>query len=321
MASRKRPASSDRTDAAAIATKRPKPLSEDDVGVRVLAPSTVSSAAGTGQLSADELVAYSPLDERGHLQAGRVNAKTCLQPGLSAGALAYVDEQLAAGRDESANASAYDTSAFDLLTARFVSTRTHVDASAAIARGQAKKRQLAAEAQRQALATAVALPLGDGSDRYSVQSRRARKRAARASRIKPSSLVSGAAAASACFADYVPLHGLWSAYIASAVCYDESDAATVATRMLKADLTGAELAVVRSRAPSQVGLRGLCIMETAQMFVLCTRSDRLVSVAKAGSLFMVQVGACAVTLYGSHLCFRGSERMARRFKVKPSIDL
>jgi ribonuclease P protein subunit POP4 len=46
-------------------------------------------------------------------------------------------------------------------------------------------------------------------------------------------------------------------------------------------------------------------------------------IPKAGSIFLLTTTACkeTFTLYGSQLQFRAAERAAKKFKIKPTIDL
>lgn len=50
---------------------------------------------------------------------------------------------------------------------------------------------------------------------------------------------------------------------------------TVGLRLVGADYHGAEFEVVRSRCPSRVGIKGICIKETKAMFYIITVKDAL----------------------------------------------
>jgi len=84
-------------------------------------------------------------------------------------------------------------------------------------------------------------------------------------------------------------------------------------------------AVVRSSCPGFVGIEGIVVKESTNMFFVITEADELKSVPKRNNVFELVVGTGAAawmaTLYGNQLQCRPGERMVRKFKFKTTIDL
>ena len=70
-------------------------------------------------------------------------------------------------------------------------------------------------------------------------------------------------------------------------------------KLLKADLTGAEVTVTAARAPALVGLHGIVVHETQEAFRVVSDADRTRVVPKRGCVFRVELD------YGPHQLRRG----------------
>ncbi|XP_073693110.1 ribonuclease P protein subunit p29 [Garra rufa] len=122
---------------------------------------------------------------------------------------------------------------------------------------------------------------------------------------------------------FLPLHKLWKTYIVD-LCNGlkpESNPQTIQQKLLKADFHGAVLTVVRSKCPSYVGLTGILVQELKHTFKIITKEDKLKVIPKRNSVFSVEIGAFVTHIYGSKFELRSSERSAKKFKVKGTIDL
>ncbi|KAI9164270.1 RNase P/RNase MRP complex subunit [Blastocladiella emersonii ATCC 22665] len=123
----------------------------------------------------------------------------------------------------------------------------------------------------------------------------------------------------------LPLHQLWEQYM---VDLRTSTAASGAgpsdqflAKLVKADFHGALLTVVRATCPTRIGITGIVVQETSNTFKVVTRSNELKSVAKEGTVFSLAVKGTLYTLFGNQIRYRSSERAARKFKSKPTIDM
>ncbi|GFR70095.1 ribonuclease P protein subunit p29-like [Elysia marginata] len=128
------------------------------------------------------------------------------------------------------------------------------------------------------------------------------------------------------YSTYLPLKTLWTSYIEDLLQVDLSKLTTsvfpsLAQKMMKADLHGCPLRVRKSKCPSYIGVEGIVIQETRNMFTLITTGDRVKRIPKANSVFTTVLGNAVFTIHGNHFLVRPGERAAKKFKTKPSIDL
>ncbi|XP_053304630.1 ribonuclease P protein subunit p29 [Spea bombifrons] len=122
---------------------------------------------------------------------------------------------------------------------------------------------------------------------------------------------------------FLPLHELWKQYMRSLCNGLKPDAQPqmIQNKLLKADLHGALVMVAKSRCPSYVGITGIILQETKYVFKIITKQDELKVVPKLNCVFSLEIGGFISYIYGSKLQMRASERSAKKFKSKGSIDL
>lgn len=122
---------------------------------------------------------------------------------------------------------------------------------------------------------------------------------------------------------FLPLHDLWKQYIRDLCNGLRPDAQPqmIQTKLLKADLHGALVTVKKSKCPSYVGLSGIVLQEMKHVFKIITKDDKLKVIPKFNTVFSVEVDGFISYIYGSKFQFRSSERSAKKFKMKGSIDL
>jgi len=119
---------------------------------------------------------------------------------------------------------------------------------------------------------------------------------------------------------FIPLHELWLQYMEE--LFGQSSNSTVhAQKLVKADYHGAIMTVVRSKCHSYIGVTGIMIQETENVFKIITEQNKLKFIPKAASVFSFRVRDEVYTIYGNHIRYRASERAAKKFKSKPTIDL
>ncbi|XP_066205285.1 ribonuclease P protein subunit p29 [Saccopteryx leptura] len=122
---------------------------------------------------------------------------------------------------------------------------------------------------------------------------------------------------------FVPLHELWKQYIRD-LCSGlkpDTQPQLIQGKLLKADLHGAIISVTKSKCPSYVGVTGILLQETKHVFKVITKEDRLKVIPKLNSVFAVETDGFISYIYGSKFQLRSSERSAKKFKAKGSIDL
>ncbi|XP_007544189.1 PREDICTED: ribonuclease P protein subunit p29 [Poecilia mexicana] len=122
---------------------------------------------------------------------------------------------------------------------------------------------------------------------------------------------------------FLPLHQLWRQYVLD-LCGGLKPTANpqiVQQKLLKADLHGAIITVVRSKCPSYVGTTGILMQEFKHVFKIITKEDQVKVIPKRNSVFSVEMDSFVSHIYGNKMEFRASERSAKKFKVKGTIDL
>ncbi|KAG8437355.1 hypothetical protein GDO86_008163 [Hymenochirus boettgeri] len=122
---------------------------------------------------------------------------------------------------------------------------------------------------------------------------------------------------------FLPLHELWRLYIRDLCNGLRPDAQPqmIQNKLLKADLHGALVVVTKSKCPSYVGLQGIILQETKHVFKIVTKEDKLKIVPKLNCVFSLEIDGFISYIYGSKFQMRASERSAKKFKGKGSIDL
>ncbi|XP_048402934.1 ribonuclease P protein subunit p29 [Stegostoma tigrinum] len=122
---------------------------------------------------------------------------------------------------------------------------------------------------------------------------------------------------------FLPLHELWKQYIRDLCNGLKSDTQTqmIQTKLLKADFHGAIVTVVKSKCPSYVGATGIILQEMKHIFKIITKENKLKVIPKQNSIFSVEINGFVSYIYGTKFQLRSSERSAKKFKGKGSIDL
>lgn len=122
---------------------------------------------------------------------------------------------------------------------------------------------------------------------------------------------------------FLPLHELWKQYIRD-LCNGlkpDTQPQMIQAKLLKADLHGAIISVTKSRCPSYVGVTGILLQETKHVFKIITKEDHLKVIPKLNCVFTIEIDDFISYIYGSKFQLRASERSAKKFKAKGSIDL
>lgn len=122
---------------------------------------------------------------------------------------------------------------------------------------------------------------------------------------------------------FLPLHELWKQYIRD-LCNGlkpDTQPQMIQAKLLKADLHGAIITVTKSKCPSYVGVTGILLQETKHVFKIVTKEDRLKVIPKLNCVFTIEIDGFISYIYGSKFQLRSSERSAKKFKAKGTIDL
>lgn len=87
--------------------------------------------------------------------------------------------------------------------------------------------------------------------------------------------------ASYTYETFMPLHALWCGYMRELLGTDSPTATQaqnqlhILPKLVKADFHGAVMTVVKAKCPHLVGLSGVVVKETENMFYVVTRGDKV----------------------------------------------
>lgn len=125
----------------------------------------------------------------------------------------------------------------------------------------------------------------------------------------------------------VPLHRLWCGYMARYLGKEKLPDVTgsqynqFTSDILKADYHGAKISVVRTKNPSLVGIRGIVILETKGTFKVVSKDNKVRTIPKMDSVFVIHWNNVDVTIFGKQLSSRPAERSVKKVKMFPECDL
>ncbi|EDV24638.1 uncharacterized protein TRIADDRAFT_56646 [Trichoplax adhaerens] len=130
------------------------------------------------------------------------------------------------------------------------------------------------------------------------------------------------------FDDYMPLHNLWVDYMSCLLNIQKRSTTSTCSlskeytqKLLKADYHGCWITVTRSRCPSYIGISGIVLQETKNALTLIAPSNKVKCIPKTNNIFTFKIGDLVFTLYGNQFRYRSTDRAARKFKLKSTIDL
>uniref|UniRef100_A0A3Q2PEL9 Ribonuclease P protein subunit p29 n=1 Tax=Fundulus heteroclitus TaxID=8078 RepID=A0A3Q2PEL9_FUNHE len=120
---------------------------------------------------------------------------------------------------------------------------------------------------------------------------------------------------------FLPLHKLWGQYIIDLCGGLKPTSLCGETLILQLITCVLIVTVVRSKCPSYVGTTGILIQEFKHVFKIITKEDKVKVIPKKNSVFSVEIEGFVSHIYGNKFELRSSERSAKKFKVKGTIDL
>ncbi|XP_015924686.1 ribonuclease P protein subunit p29 [Parasteatoda tepidariorum] len=124
------------------------------------------------------------------------------------------------------------------------------------------------------------------------------------------------------FQNFIPINELWKQYMKNMLELKESlpsDLSNVHIKLAKADYHGCMIVVASSICPHYVGIRGIVIQETKNVFRIITPEDKVKTVPKKGSIFCFTLGENVFKIYGDNFMKLPYERM-KKFKRQFVVD-
>lgn len=89
----------------------------------------------------------------------------------------------------------------------------------------------------------------------------------------------------------------------------------------RADLHGSMMKITRALNPCLVGIQGIVVMETKNSFQMIDKQSVLRIIPKLGTSFTLAVHGLVITLSGSSLIMKPSDRAVKKWKRRPTFDL
>jgi ribonuclease P protein subunit POP4 len=138
------------------------------------------------------------------------------------------------------------------------------------------------------------------------------------------------------YKNFTALNTLWNNYISEIVPHSSHEPNNVISgpTLLKADYHGAFMTVEDCRCVSRIGISGICVKETKNMFEIVTEESKLLKIPKERSLFRVTANPYGDSakdklewrLWGDQFLIRSGERAGKKFngrtiRGKPLLEL
>ena len=114
---------------------------------------------------------------------------------------------------------------------------------------------------------------------------------------------------------YLPMNKIWRQYISSLLENEKNDDALF-LKLLKSDFHGSIIKILSSTCKSYEGLSGIVIQESMRTFKIVTKYDKIITILKQNCILLMEVLGKHVKMYGQHLCYRPSDRLKIKFKMK-----
>ncbi|XP_066911530.1 ribonuclease P protein subunit p29-like [Clytia hemisphaerica] len=121
---------------------------------------------------------------------------------------------------------------------------------------------------------------------------------------------------------FLPLHNLWKNYVRNLYLHKNGKVMIRAEeRVLKIDYHGAKIEVKKCKCESFVGISGIIVKETKNMFEIITQQNELKALPKRETLFEFLIHGHKISIYGNAIVGRPGERMVKRFKNTYESDM
>lgn len=128
--------------------------------------------------------------------------------------------------------------------------------------------------------------------------------------------------------DMLAINNIWTEYIIQILeldkpipDYSSKNWDQFSQSLYKADFHGSLLQVVRSKCPSYVGKKGICIMDTKNTFKIVSMDNIVTTLPKKDCVFELYIRDTRLCIFGKHLCVRPAERATKKLKSYLHPDL
>ena len=124
---------------------------------------------------------------------------------------------------------------------------------------------------------------------------------------------------------FVKLNKLWEQYILTLLGKDDplnpAHMASICSKVVKADLAGADIKVVNAKNPTLLGVGGIVMRESVRCLFVIAPDNTVKNLVKAGTVFEVRLPHCNIRVWGDNIIHLGSERTKVKFKERYQLEL
>lgn len=120
------------------------------------------------------------------------------------------------------------------------------------------------------------------------------------------------------YSELLFMNDIWSEYINNLINKNDSELA-IASKMLKADLHGALIKVVKSTNANNLGIEGLVIYESKRTINILNSKNKVKTILKNGNVFEIKLNDVVVQILGDNFIYKSSERTKIKFKPKYNL--
>ncbi|KAF7990571.1 hypothetical protein HCN44_000376 [Aphidius gifuensis] len=133
------------------------------------------------------------------------------------------------------------------------------------------------------------------------------------------------------YEDVLSLNNLWLEYIQQAIggksflalpqSPEHINWETVGQRLMKSDLHGAKIIVIRSKCPSLIGIEGIILQDTRNTFQVIGKDNIIRTLLKQIIVVKIHLIEATLEFFGKELCLRSAERSVRKYKANHLPEL
>ena len=124
------------------------------------------------------------------------------------------------------------------------------------------------------------------------------------------------------YGNLLTMNKMWQEYITE-LMNNTNNEENILSKVLKADLHGAILTVVKSTNINNIGIEGIVLFESKRTFNILNKKNEIKTVLKQGSVFEIFMDyiKAKIILYGDNFIFKSTERTKIKFKPKYYFNL
>ena len=123
------------------------------------------------------------------------------------------------------------------------------------------------------------------------------------------------------YGNLLSMNKMWQEYITE-LMNNTNKEEIILNKILKADLHGAILTVIKSTNVNNIGIEGIVLFESKRTFNILNKKNEVKTVLKQGSVFEIYIdyNNSKIIIYGDNFIFKSAERTKIKFKPKYNFN-